>query len=236
MAKKPVRKNITIQSLINRYAASMMSPAQMRATARKETNIATRDSLRDLRTTYQMERERTLREQYAQGTYAGMLRGFGAPGSAEAQSVRDAYARAAGLNQAEARGLHRPTTRSRCERGHEPGVGRRARGATAGRRSGARTRPSTTRCSPTNSLRRGRSPLRPKLGRGSPRRGGGCQPVRAARGAAGADFRECRTVPMGRKDIDVGRADDSRRRSAPCASRAAATSPLSSTPCTCRTR
>ena len=110
MARRQKRQNVTIQSLINRYAASMLSPAQMRKQARRETNLATQDSLRDLRSTYQRERERTLREQYAQGTYAGMLRGFGAPGSAEAQSIRDAYARAAGLNERFSQGLIESTT------------------------------------------------------------------------------------------------------------------------------
>lgn len=112
MAKKGGRKtpNITIQSLINQYAASMLSPQAMRKTARKETNLAMQDSLRDLRTTYQRERERTLREQYAQGTYAGMLRGFGAPGSAEAEGIRNAYASAAGLNERFSQGLIDSTT------------------------------------------------------------------------------------------------------------------------------
>jgi hypothetical protein len=104
------QQNVTIQNLINRYAGSLLSPQDMRKTARKETNLAMQDSLRDLRTTYQRERERTLREQYAQGTYAGLLRGFGAPGSSEAEGVRNAYARAAALNQAEAQGFINPTT------------------------------------------------------------------------------------------------------------------------------
>lgn len=112
MAKKTKtpQANFSLQGLLNRYFSSMLTPQQMRKQARRETNLAMQDSMRQLRTTYQRERERTLREQYAQGVYAGLLRGAAAPGSADAQAIRDAYAHAAGLSQAEQEGFILPTT------------------------------------------------------------------------------------------------------------------------------
>ena len=112
MAVKTKRKQPkppSIQGILTRFYGTMLPPKQQRKQARRETNLALQDSMRQLRTTYQRERERGLREQYAQGTYAGLLSGFGAPGSSEAQSIRDAYARAAGLSQAEAQGFIDPT-------------------------------------------------------------------------------------------------------------------------------
>jgi hypothetical protein len=110
MAKKKAVKPLSMESLLRRYVAgTMMSPAQQRKQARRETTLAMNDSMRSLRTTYQRERERTLREQYAQGAWAGLLRGYGAEGSAESQSIKDAYAKAAGLQQAESEGFIAPT-------------------------------------------------------------------------------------------------------------------------------
>ena len=109
--KKATRKQPpSLQSMLTRFYGSMLSGPEMRQQARKDTNLAMQDSMRTLRTTYQRERERTLREQYAQGAYAGLLRGFGAEGSPESQSIKDAYARAAGLQQAESEGFIKSTT------------------------------------------------------------------------------------------------------------------------------
>jgi hypothetical protein len=102
-------QGFSIDRLLNRYFSSMLTPQQMRQQARRETNVAVQDSMRQLRTTYQRERERDLREQYAQGAYAGLLRGFGSEGSAESNAVKEAYARAAGLSQAEGAGFIGPT-------------------------------------------------------------------------------------------------------------------------------
>jgi hypothetical protein len=109
-ARQPAGAKIpSFNQIIGRLYGSMLTQKQMRKQARRETNLAMQDSMRQLRTTYQRERERGLREQYAQGAYAGLLRGFGAEGSAESQAVKEAYARAAGLTGAEQRGFITPT-------------------------------------------------------------------------------------------------------------------------------
>jgi hypothetical protein len=110
MARPKRQQPVSLQRVLNQFYGGLLSPKEQRAQARKDTNLALQDSMRDLRRTYQTERERTLREQYAQGTYAGMLRGFGAPGSAESQQIRDAYAKAAGLNERFSQGLIESTT------------------------------------------------------------------------------------------------------------------------------
>lgn len=106
--KKPAA--LSLNSLLNTYYRGLLSPQQQRQQARAQVNTQMQSSLRDLRTTYQTERERTLREQYAQGTFAGLLKGLGAPGSSEAESIRNAYAKAAGLSGAEQRGFISSTT------------------------------------------------------------------------------------------------------------------------------
>jgi hypothetical protein len=111
MATKTKRQpNITIQGILKQYLGGMLNPQQQRAQARKDTNLAMQQSMRELRQTYGRERERTLREQYAQGMYAGVLRGAAAPGSADEAAIKAAYARAAGLTGAEQRGFINPTT------------------------------------------------------------------------------------------------------------------------------
>jgi hypothetical protein len=110
--RAPARRPRTpgINALINQYIrASLQTPAQQRKQARRETNLAIKDSMRQLRTTVQREREGLLREQYGQGAWAGLLRGYGAEGSAESQAIKDAYARAAGITSQAAQGFITPT-------------------------------------------------------------------------------------------------------------------------------
>ena len=99
----------TIAGILTRFYGDSMISAEQRKAARKETNIAMNDSMLKLRRTYQRERERTLREQYAQGAWAGLLKGYGSEGSAESETIKNAYARAAGLTEAESRGFITPT-------------------------------------------------------------------------------------------------------------------------------
>jgi hypothetical protein len=100
-----------VSRILRRYYDSIfMTPQQQRALARKDTNLAIQDSMRDLERTRQRQYEQMKREQYAQSSYAGLLRDYGAPGSPEAQQIRDAYARAAGLNQRTAEGFISSTT------------------------------------------------------------------------------------------------------------------------------
>ena len=114
MATKPKNKvkrhaPPTIAGIVSRFYGDFMTSAEQRKAARKETNIAMNDSMLKLRGTYQRERERTLREQYAQGAWAGLLKGYGSEGSAESETIKNAYARAAGLTEAESRGFITPT-------------------------------------------------------------------------------------------------------------------------------
>jgi hypothetical protein len=109
MARPRRQPPITIESVLRQYMGGLLTPAQQRKQARQQTNLAVQDSMRQLRTTMQREREGLLREQYAQGAWAGLLRGYGAEGSAEAQAIKDAYSRAAGLTEAEATGFINPT-------------------------------------------------------------------------------------------------------------------------------
>jgi hypothetical protein len=96
--------------ILANYYSGILSPGDQRKQARKDTNLAIQDSMRQLRTTYQQERERTLREQYAQGQWAGLLKGYGGEGSGGAGAIRDAYATAAGLSSKAGQGFIDSTT------------------------------------------------------------------------------------------------------------------------------